>query len=223
MAVSRWRISVPEAKAVQESLRTGVVTSDDFGELNFVAGIDIGISVSLRRIRACAAVFSFPDIELVESSVACRPLDFPYIPGYLSFREVPGALDALNNLRTRPDFLLVDGHGYAHPRRFGVASHLGVSTGIPSVGIGKSRFIGTYAEPPNVRGAWTPLRDENTSTGNAETIAAVLRTRVGVKPIFVSIGHRVSLGSAVKIALQCTGAFRLPETTRAADRLAARR
>lgn len=223
MTQKRWWISVPEAKAIQLSLRSQVICSDDVGEFETVVGIDVGISRKPAVIRAAAAVFRYPEMELIESSVACRPLDFPYVPGYLSFRELPAALQALDALKTRPDIALVDGHGLAHPRRFGLACHLGVIAELPTIGVGKTRFVGTFADPPDVRGAWTPLQDQTLDKTGTETIGAVLRTRIGVRPIFVSIGHRVSLGLAVKTVLACTSRYRLPETTRAADRLAARR
>jgi deoxyribonuclease V len=138
---------------------------------------------------------------------------FPYVPGYLSFREIPAVLAVLERLSVRPDLVLCDGQGIAHPRRFGLASHIGVLTGLPTVGVAKSRLVGTHGEPGRERGDWVPLMDKD------EIIGAVLRTRAGVKPIYVSIGHRVALETAIAFVLACTTRYRLPETTRAADRL----
>ena len=144
---------------------------------------------------------------------ACRTR-FPYVPGLLSFREAPAALAALGQLKTSPDILLCDGHGLAHPRRFGLACHLGLLSGLPSIGVAKSLLTGEHAPPAQERGAWTPLLD------GGEVIGAALRTRPGAKPVYVSIGHRISLESALQVVLRCTGRYRLPETTRQAHRLA---
>ncbi len=138
---------------------------------------------------------------------------FPYVPGYLSFREIPAVLAVLERLTVRPDVILCDGQGIAHPRRCGLASHLGVVSGLPTIGVAKSRLVGDHDEPGLNRGDWVPLMDKG------EIIGAVLRTRTGVKPIYVSIGHRVGLETAIRLVLACTPRFRLPETTRAADRL----
>jgi deoxyribonuclease V len=143
-----------------------------------------------------------------------RAIRFPYVPGYLSFREVPPIMAALDKLKTPPDLIVCDGQGVAHPRRFGLACHLGVLTGIPTIGAAKSRLIGTYREPASRKGDWSELRDRN------ETIGAVLRTRAHVAPMFISIGHKVSLQTAIRIVLACCRKYRLPETTRAAHKLA---
>ncbi|HFC53761.1 MAG TPA: deoxyribonuclease V, partial [Gammaproteobacteria bacterium] len=151
-----------------------------------------------------------------EYAIARRPTSFPYVPGLLSFREIPAILEALQKLERPPDLLLVDGQGTAHPRRFGIASHLGVVTGIPSIGVAKSRLIGQHGEPPDERGAWTPLQE------GEETIGAVLRSRKGVRPIYVSPGHCVTLERALEYVMRCVTRYRLPETTRQAHRLASR-
>lgn len=164
--------------------------------------------------RAAVAKLSVPELVLIDTAVARRPTTFPYIPGLLSFREVPAILDALQALRDLPDLMLVDGQGYAHPRRLGIACHLGVLTDIPTIGVGKTRLVGTHADVPNRRGAWVPLVDKG------ETIGAVLRTRQGVNPVYVSPGHRIALQTAVEWVMRCTGRYRLPETTRHAHRLA---
>jgi len=179
-----------------------------------VAGLDVGFEDNDRIVRAAVAVLSFPDLRMADQAVARRPVAFPYIPGLLSFREVPALLDALDRLGQAPDLLLCDGQGLAHPRRFGLACHLGVLTGIPSIGVAKSRLIGTHGPVPAKRGAWRPLRDRG------EVIGAVLRTREGVAPLYVSIGHKICLKTAIQHVLACAPKYRLPETTRAAHRLA---
>jgi deoxyribonuclease V len=177
-----------------------------------VAGVDVGFRNGLTR--AAIAVLSHPELELVETAVAHRPTEFPYVPGLLSFREAPAVLDALNKLGTGPDLLLCDGQGIAHPRRFGIACHLGILTGIPSIGVAKSRLIGSHDDPGDTRGDWSPLMDKG------EIIGAVLRTRPRVKPLYVSIGHRVGLETAIAWVMACCTRYRLPETTRSAHRLA---
>jgi deoxyribonuclease V len=162
-------------------------------------------------------VLTFPDLELVEHAIARQPTDFPYVPGLLSFREIPTVLEALAQLATSPDLILCDGQGIAHPRRFGIACHLGWWLDRPTIGVAKSRLIGEHEEPGPEKGSWTPLRHRD------EVIGAVLRTRTNVKPVFVSPGHRVSLETAIHYTLACTPRYRLPETTRHADRLASRR
>lgn len=209
-----WPQTTAEAIALQQALRTQVVTKDRLGTVHRVAGLDVGFEGDDAVVRAAVAVLSFPDLRTADQAVARRPVTFPYVPGLLSFREVPALLDALDRLGVRPDLLLCDGQGYAHPRRFGLACHLGVLTGIPAIGVAKSRLIGTHAPVPRPRGAWRPLIDKG------EVIGAVLRTRSGVAPVYVSVGHRVSLATAIEYVLACAPSFRLPETTRAAHRLA---
>ncbi len=182
--------------------------------LTRVAGVDVGFDKHGKITRAAVALLSFPDLELLESSIARKPTTFPYVPGLLSFREIPAVLEALAGLSAPPQLILCDGHGYAHPRRFGLACHLGLLTGIPSIGVGKTRLVGKYGNVPEQRGAWTPLVHGN------EIIGAVLRSRKAVKPIFVSCGHLVSLETSVQKVMECTQRFKLPETTRWAHRLA---
>lgn len=182
--------------------------------IRHVAGVDVGFERGGGVTRAAVAVLTLPGLELVDQAVARLPTRFPYVPGLLSFREVPALLAAMDQLRILPDVILCDGHGLAHPRRFGIASHLGVYCGIPTVGVAKSRLTGEHGSPPQRRGAWVPLRDRG------ETIGAVLRSKANTSPIYVSIGHRVSLPAAVRLVMACTTRFRLPETTRWAHRLA---
>ena len=162
---------------------------------------------------AAVAVLSFPELKLLETSFARRRTDFPYIPGFLSFREAPAMLEALGRLAVHPDLLVVDGQGRAHPRRLGIASHVGLLADLPAIGIGKSRLFGRCNEPGPARGAWTPLMS------GREMIGACLRTREGTHPVFVSVGHRISLETAIDIALRCTPRYRISEPIRQADRL----
>jgi deoxyribonuclease V len=200
--------------ALQTRLQSQVVLADRLGDVRFVAGTDVAFEDGGAITRAAVALLTFPELELVEYALARRPTRFPYVPGLLSFREAPAVLAALRRLRRRPDLVLCDGQGIAHPRRCGLASHIGLLADIPTIGVGKTRLIGACQEPPQERGAWCPLRDGD------DIIGAALRTRTGVKPLFVSTGHRVSLGTAIRYVLACTTRYRLPETTRWAHRLA---
>ena len=212
-----WDVSTGEARAIQQRLRNELITHDDIGTVNYVAGVDVGFDKQRKLTRAAVSVLSFPALTPVEDSVACVETRFPYVPGLLSFREIPAIVEALQALRQLPDMILCDGQGYAHPRRFGLACHLGVITGLPSIGVAKSRLLGEHAEPPQRRGAWVPLTD------NGEVVGAVLRSRANVKPLYISIGHRLTLASACEYTMRCTTRFRLPETTRRADHLASQR
>ena len=207
-----WDVSPAEARAIQESLRERVVTEDRFGEIRTVAGVDIGIKKGLGR--AAAVLLDFPSLTVRDYVVITAELRFPYVPGLLSFRECPPALAALRALPQRPDLLVCDGQGLAHPRRFGIACHLGVLLSIPAIGAAKSRLIGSHDEPAAERGSQAPLRDAE------EQIGAVVRTRTNVRPIYVSVGHRVSLKTAVAITLHCAPRYRIPEPTRQAHKLA---
>ena len=210
-----WDLSPAEARRLQEELRGQVVQENVMtGPPARVAGIDIGFERNGAVTRAAAVVLGYPDLEVVDKSIARQPTRFPYVPGLLSFRECPAALAALEGLTASADVLVCDGQGYAHPRRFGLACHLGLLTGIPSIGVAKSRLIGVHDPVPDTKGAWVPLRD------GGETIGAVLRTRKGVKPVFVSVGYGFTLATAVELVLGLTPRFRLPETTRQAHRLA---
>lgn len=209
-----WPTSIEDAKAIQENFRNQVITSARLRTVEYVAGIDIGFENQGKITRAAIAVLNFPDLELVEQQVVRDKTRFPYVPGYLSFREVPAALKAFEKLRITPDLLLCDGQGIAHPRRFGLACHLGLWTGLPSIGVAKSRLIGSHKEVASEKGNWQPLLDDK------EVIGAVLRTRTNVAPVFVSIGHKIDLQTAINYTLRCTTKYRLPETTRWAHKLA---
>ncbi len=209
-----WNLSAKQAIALQKQLSQQVIYEDQLPPLATVAGVDVGFEAGGSVTRAAIAVLSYPQLQLIEQAVARQPTRFPYIPGLLSFRELPAVLEALASLQRLPDIVLCDGQGIAHPRRFGIACHLGVLTGLPAIGVGKTRLTGRYQEPGDEKGAWSPLLDKQ------QLIGAVLRTRQGVKPLFISQGHRVSLPSAISIVLACTGRYKLPETTRWAHRLA---
>jgi len=209
-----WPVTAAEAIALQRTLRQRVIVTDQLGMVTTVAGLDVGPEDGGSVMRAAVAVLSFPGLKTADQVVARRPTSFPYIPGLLSFREIPALLDALARLGAQPDLLLCDGQGLAHPRRFGLACHLGVLTGIPSIGVAKSLLVGEHAPLPQKRGSWRPLVHQG------EVVGAVLRTRDGVTPVYVSIGHKISLASAIEYVLACAPKYRLPETTRAAHRLA---
>ncbi len=208
-----WPTTVTAAIAIQQELAHEVIISDQLETVEYVAGVDVGYETP-DVAKAAVVVLSFPDLQLVDRAIAYRPTTFPYIPGFLSFREAPAVLDALAKLSTIPNLILCDGQGIAHPSRFGIACHLGLLADVPTIGVAKSWLIGKYDQVGNHRGDWQPMQDQG------ETIGAVLRTRMGVKPIYVSSGHRISLTTAINYVISCTPKYRLPETTRLADRLA---
>lgn len=209
-----WNVTPKQAVALQRELSAAVVREDRLPPVHHVAGIDVGFEDGGRTTRAAVAVLSYPELQLVDHALARLPTGFPYIPGLLSFREAPAVLAALRQIAIVPDLILYDGQGIAHPRRCGIASHVGLLVDIASIGVAKTRLVGEHDNVLNIRGAWSPLMDAG------EIIGAVLRTRPGVKPLFVSIGHRVCLATAVHWVMACTGRYRLPETTRWAHRLA---
>ena len=197
---------------MQSDLRSRIRCENDFGDIRTVAGADIALDPKTKTGFAGIIVYTFPALEEVERRSARGKLTFPYVPGLLSFREGPLLLRAFARLKTSPGLILFDGQGIAHPRRFGLASHLSLLLDSPGIGVAKSRLCGAHAEPASRAGAWTPLRDGN------ETIGAVLRTRDNTNPIFVSPGHRVSLGMAVEFTFACCDGYRIPRPTREADR-----
>ena len=209
-----WDVSPKEAIKIQMEYANKVIVKDKLGKVRFVAGVDVGFEKNNTITCAAIAVLHFPKLTLHEYAVARRPTSFPYIPGLLSFREIPAVLDALIKLRQPPALLLCDGQGIAHPRRLGIASHLGVLTGIPSIGVAKNRLTGIHKALPEEKGQWVPLTDKN------EVIGAVLRSRTNVKPLYISIGHKVTLETSINYVLKCITKYRLPETTRWAHKLA---
>jgi len=209
-----WDVTPAQARAIQEQLRRQLVRHDDFTRIETLAGIDIGFEDRGKITRAAVVLLGFPELEALDWAVVRCPTRFPYVPGLLSFREIPAALAALAELRVAPDLLLCDGQGYAHPRRFGLACHLGLLTDLPSIGVAKSRLIGEHGTLPPHRGARTGLWHAG------ELIGTLLRTRAGVRPVYVSIGHRVGLETALDYVLACATRYRLPEPTHQAHRLA---
>ncbi len=208
-----WKVSTARARELQLELRSRVIRENRLPPVKFVAGMDVGFEAD-GAARAAVVVLRFPELTIEETSVARRKTIFPYVPGLLSFREIPVLMAAFRRLKTKPDLVLCDGQGYAHPRRFGLASHFGVLTDLPTIGVAKTRLIGKHQPVPESKGSWRRLIDDN------EVIGAVLRTRSGVRPVYVSSGHRVSLRTAIKYVLACCTKYRLPETTRAAHKLA---
>jgi deoxyribonuclease V len=214
-----WPGSEAEAVAEQERLR-GLVDLESAGPApgaaGRVAGVDVAYDEDTGRVAAAAVVLDLETLEVVEQATAVSTSSFPYVPGLLAFRELPPVLKALERLATAPDLVVCDGYGIAHPRRLGLASHLGVLTGIPSFGVAKTPFSFSYEQPGPARGAWTPLVDDG------EVVGRALRTRDGVKPVFVSVGHAIGLEHACAHTLRLTPRHRLPETTRHADSLCRR-
>ncbi len=211
--IADWPSSPAEARAVQDRLRGAVVIEDRHGPVRRIAGVDVHYQPDLDLTWAAIALVDFPSLDLRQSVLSALPTRFPYIPGLLSFREAPAILDALERLTEPPDLLLVDGQGIAHPRRLGLASHVGLLADLPSIGVAKSRLCGGFREPGPERGDWSPLMHR------AEVVGAVLRTRSSTRPVFVSVGHRIGLGAALDYVMSCTPRFRLPEPIRLADRL----
>ena len=230
----RWDVAPAEARKIQDDLRAHWKGEDAFGEIRTVAGLDASFVLTgsqalkkpvgrwnrlreANRAIGCAVMYRFPEMEEIERAYAIMPLDFPYVPGLLSFREIPVLLAALRKVRDMPDLLFCDAQGYAHPRRMGLASHLGVVLDCPSIGCAKSLLIGSHKTLPQKAGSWTPLIDEK---AGGERIGAVLRTRGGVRPIYVSQGHRVSLETSIRLTLAVTDGYRIPRPTRDADHFA---
>ncbi len=208
-----WDITPAEARQIQNKLRDQVIHEDQFGEIKTVAGVDLGFRKDIAR--ASVIVLSFPELQLIDGVLVESPVGFPYIPGLLSFRETPPLLKAFDQLNTEPDLVIADGQGIAHPRRFGIASHLGLILDKPAIGCAKSRLWGRHKEPKPEAGSIEYLYDRD------EIIGAAVRTRFNVNVVYVSIGHRVSLDSAIRFTLACRRNYRLPETTRYAHQVAA--
>lgn len=215
----RFRVPENEAQATaeQDRLRALVEPAGPLpSPLRLIAGLDVAYATDESRVAGAVSVLDADTLELVETVTVLRAVDFPYVPGLLAFREIPALLDALARLEHTPDVLVCDGYGLAHPRRFGLASHLGVLTGLPTFGVAKTAFIGRYEEPGAERGAASELVD------GGEVVGCVLRTQRGIKPVYVSVGHRVGLEAATALTLRLTPRYRLPETTRQADQASRR-
>jgi deoxyribonuclease V len=230
----RWDVTPAKARKIQEELRDHWKGEDAFAAIRTVAGLDASFVLTgsqalnkptnrwsrlreANRAIGCVVMYRFPEMEELDRASAILPLDFPYVPGLLSFREIPVLLAALRKLKVMPDLLFCDAQGYAHPRRMGVASHLGIVLDLPTIGCAKSLLIGSHPALPRKAGSWTPLIDEK---AGGQQIGAVLRTRTGVKPIYISQGHRVSLETAIRMTLAVTDGYRIPRPTRDADHFA---
>lgn len=214
--IHRWSLTPRAAVRLQERLAPLVRIEPLPGRIRLVAGADLAFSPDGEHCLAGLVVYDLEKGCVVEETLAWRPARFPYVPGLLSFREIPAVLAAARKLRTEPDVFMFDGQGYAHPRRVGLASHAGLVLGRPTIGAAKSRLIGEHAEPPGAAGSHAPLVDRG------EIIGAVLRTRTGIRPLYVSVGHRVTLENAIAICMACVTSYRLPEPTRLAHHLVTR-
>jgi len=218
-----WNLCYADARELQKRLAGEVCFAPLRQQPRFIVGLDCAFSKDGKRIFAAAVMLevvnasgdSF-ELKLVETVSAEQATRFPYIPGLLSFREAPVCLEAAGRLSREPDLYMIDGQGVAHPRRLGIASHLGLFFDKPTIGCAKSRLIGTFDEPGERKGVWSPLLD------GEEQIGAVVRTRSWVKPVFVSVGHRCALEDAIRITLACTTKYRIPEPTRLAHQAVSR-
>jgi deoxyribonuclease V len=206
-----WANLVEQWKATQASLRARMIVRPLRSVPRFVAGADAAFSEDKGSVLAAAVVYDRHEQRIVDIARAVRPIEFPYVPGFLSFREGPALLEAIGKLAHDYGVICFDGQGYAHPRRCGLASHMSITLDKPGVGVAKSRLIGTFDDPPAEAGASSPLMDAG------EQIGLVLRTRTATRPLFVSVGHRVDLDSAASIVLACCTKYRVPEPTRQAD------
>lgn len=218
VALPDWDGNVAAARVLQAELAQQVVLRDGFTTpLRTIAGFDVGFEEGGAITRAAAVLLDAQSLQPLESRIARIPTRMPYIPGLLSFRELPALLEALALLEHTPDLVFVDGHGIAHPRRLGIAAHFGIASGLPSIGVAKNILVGSHALLHQMRGAYTPLRDKGAQIG------WVLRSKPKCNPLIVSPGHRVSMASAAELVMRYVSTYRLPEPTRLADRLASRR
>lgn len=210
-------MTAEEAQAQQTAMRALVSLEDGFGEIKTIAGVDLSFNIEKNEGNAVVVVLSYPDFQIVEARYVTAPLLMPYIPGLLSFREAPIALQAFAQLQTAPDLIMVDGQGQAHPRGFGIACHLGVLLDVPSIGVAKSFLYGDYDRGTlgDQPGSVLPLYDR----GRKHVIGSVVRTKLRTNPLFISPGHKVSVPSATRLVLDCVRGYRLPEPTRNAHHL----
>ena len=203
-------LNTTQAIEIQNDLSDRVIKYDILPDVQHIAGVDMSVRRTSKTAIASVVLLNYPDLEIIDIQTASGNLDFPYIPGLLSFRELPLTMAACEKLSITPDLVIVDGQGIAHPRRFGLASHLGIMLDIPTIGCAKSRLCGSHNEPQNEPGNYSELVDKN------EIIGAVLRTKHGVKPVYVSIGHKISLNTAIHWVMCCCRGYRLPQPTRLA-------
>ncbi len=211
-----WTPSYEDAIAIQAKLKDKVVDKSTFGDLKTLAGADIAILKDENKLIAGIVVFSYPALEVIEKSSAVAEESFPYIPGLLAFREAPAIIEAYRKLDVKPDLLVLDGQGIAHPRGFGIACHVGVILDVPSIGVAKKRLYGRYEDPEQNAGDWSYLL-----SNDGGRIGAVLRTKRGTKPVFISVGHKVDIITSLEIIVRCARGYRIPEPTRLADRYVA--
>jgi deoxyribonuclease V len=205
----RWPKEITGAKRIQNTLRKKVKVIPLNKNPMYIVGVDAAFSEN--KVIGVASLYRYPDLTHIKDTSAVMGIPFPYIPGFLSFREGPAILKALDKLKIEPDLILFDGQGIAHPRGVGIATHIGVLLDIPTIGCAKSRLVGEYNEPGTKKGEWSPLRYKNRNVG------AVLRTRENIRPVFVSPGHRIDLKGSIEIILNCTTRYRIPEPIRRAD------
>ncbi len=210
-----WQVSITRALDIQLKLASRVSRVEEVTTPHFIAGVDISVNKAEGMATGAIVVLNYPELKIVETKIVDGKLDFPYVPGLLSFRESPLILAACEKLTVVPDLILVDGQGIAHPRRMGLASHLGLFLNTPTIGCAKSRLCGSHKMPDNEMGSYADLID------SGEIIGAALRTKLGVKPVYVSIGHKVDLPTAIHWVLECCRGYRLPEPTRLAHLAAA--
>jgi deoxyribonuclease V len=208
-----WNLTPTQAIALQKELAQRIIREDRLEEVHTIAGVDMAINEQNGMARAAVVLLSFPELEILEKHVYEEPLRMAYVPGLLSFREIPCILGAFAQLKQQPDLVMVDGQGIAHPRRLGIAAHLGLWLDLPTIGCAKSILVGKHGPVGEEAGAWVPLQDRG------ETIGAVVRTRSRVNPMIISLGHRISLESSIHYVLRCAKGYRLPEPTRLADKL----
>lgn len=208
-----WNPSIAEAFVIQQSLSAKVIRADSFDTIHYVAGVDVAYEKEGDRFAAAAIVLEADSLAIAASVTATGSVEFPYTPGLFSFREIPPILQALSQLAIAPDLIVCDGQGVAHPRRFGLACHLGVLLDVPTIGCGKTCLVGAVEQPERERGSFASLVDKG------EEVGRVLRTQDGIKPLYISIGHKVSLETACDWILTLTPKYRLPQTTRLADQL----
>ena len=209
-SLHNWQVSTAQAMGIQQRLAAQVSKNNEIATPRFIAGVDISINKEQGVGTGAVVVLQYPELRLVETQVAQGKLDFPYIPGFLSFRESPLTLAACEKLTVAPDLIMADGQGIAHPRRLGLASHLGLFLNKPTIGCAKSLLCGSHEEPEDKPGSYAEIVDRG------EIIGAALRTRPGTKPIYISIGHKVDLQAAIYWVLECCRGYRLPEPTRLA-------
>lgn len=210
-----WRVAPREAVQIQLRLRKRLELADRLPRIRVVAGADLAFDLAHNRAIAGVVLYRFPQMQEIERAWVTAPLTFPYVPGLLSFREIPALLKLFARVRHAPDLIFYDGHGYAHPRRFGIACHLGLLLDRPAIGCAKSILVGSHAEPSARTGSWTPLLD------GEEILGAALRTRKNVRPIYVTQGHRISLSRAIEFVTAVLDGYRIPRPTRDADRFVA--